>query len=269
MSHQYSGQPLAPTPPENYERFFVPYIGAPLADDLIDDAELKPGEQVLDVACGTGVVARLASHRVGPEGAVVGVDVNPGMLAVARTVHPTNPTIEWHQASAERMPLPDERFDAVLCQMGLQFMEDPLGALGEMRRVLKEGGRLILNVPGPAPSMFKVFARSMGRHIAPEAAGFALGVFSLHDIDGIHGLMAEAGFPEARAAARTRTLHLPPSQDFLWQYVFSTPLAGVVSKADDNARAALEREVVENWREFEEDDGMSLSLRVVTVSAQK
>lgn len=269
MSRQHFGQSLAPTPPENYERFFVPSIGAPLAEDLIDDAELKPGEQILDVACGTGIVARLASQRVGPDGAVVGVDVSPEMLAVARTIHPTNPTIEWHQAGAEKMPLTDGRFDAVLCQMGLQFMEDPLGALGEMRRVMKEGGRLILNVPGPAPSMFEIFARSMGRHIAPEAAGFALQVFALHDIDGIHGLMAEAGFAGARAAARTRTLHLPPSQDFLWQYVFSTPLAGIVSKADDNAKAALESEVVENWREFEEDDGMSLSLRVVTVSARK
>ncbi len=260
MSHQHFDRSLAATAPENYERFFVPTIGAPLAADLVDAAELRPGEQVLDVACGTGIVARLAAQRVGPGGTVIGVDVNPGMLALARATQPSDMTMEWHEAGAERMPLPDGRFDAVLCQMGLQFMEDRLGALREMRRVLKDGGRLLLNLPGPAPSMFETFAQAMGRHIAPQATGFVLQVFSLHDIEEIRQLMAEVGFSRATTAAHFRTLRLPAPKDFLWQYVHATPLAGIVSKADDGARAALEGEIVERWKAFEEDDGLLLNL---------
>src|SRR5215207_11707155 len=115
--------------PENYERYFVPVIGAPLATDLVDVAALRPGERVLDVACGTGVVARLAAERVEATGTVAGIDLNPGMLAVARSVTPPGMVIEWHQSSAEAMPLPDEAFDVVLCQLGLQFVPDKLAAL--------------------------------------------------------------------------------------------------------------------------------------------
>jgi predicted RNA methylase len=85
MSQQHFVQSYGGSAPENYERYFVPAIGAPLANDLIGIAALRPGERVLDVACGTGVVARLASQAVGSAGTVAGLDINPGMLAVARS----------------------------------------------------------------------------------------------------------------------------------------------------------------------------------------
>src|SRR3546814_10148611 len=120
------------------------------------NAALREGERVLDVACGTGVVTRLASEQVGATGAVAGLDVNPGMLAVARAATPEGMSIEWHEANAEAMPLPDASFDVVLCQLGLQFMPDRQAALREMRRVLVDGGRLAFNVPGPMPRIFAV-----------------------------------------------------------------------------------------------------------------
>ena len=112
----YSG-----TAPDNYERYFVPAIGAPLAAELVDVAALRPGERVLDVACGTGIVTRFAAERVGADGAVAGVDINPGMLGVARSAARPELGIDWHEASAEALPFEDETFDVVLCQMGLQF----------------------------------------------------------------------------------------------------------------------------------------------------
>ena len=124
MSQQTSFKHFGGSAPENYEQFFVPVIAAPLATDLIDIAALGLGERVLDVACGTGVVARLAAERVGATGTVDGIDLNPGMLAVARSVTPPSMAIEWHESSAEAIPLPDEAFDVVLCQMGLQFVPD-------------------------------------------------------------------------------------------------------------------------------------------------
>src|SRR5688500_1218869 len=91
--------------PENYERYFVPSIGGPLAQDLVQTAALRSGERLLDVACGTGVVTRLAAERVGRSGRVAGVDANAGMLAVARSVTSADSGIEWYETSAEAMPL--------------------------------------------------------------------------------------------------------------------------------------------------------------------
>ena len=119
MTRQHFNRSLGATAPENYERFFVPAIGRPLAHDLVRVAALHIGEHVLDVGCGTGVVARLAAERVGPGGSVAGLDINPGMLAVARSVTPPDMKIEWYEASAESMPLPSGAFDVVLCQMSL------------------------------------------------------------------------------------------------------------------------------------------------------
>src|SRR5207249_9974538 len=103
--------------------------------------------RVWEVACGTGVVTRAAAKRVGPSGHVVGVDLNPGMLAVARSLPaPAGAPIEWFERSALDLRLPDSSFDAVLCQQGLQFFPDKSLALREMRRVLVRGGRLALSV---------------------------------------------------------------------------------------------------------------------------
>jgi ubiquinone/menaquinone biosynthesis C-methylase UbiE len=268
VTQQASYETMTGGPPANYERYFVPAIGAPLAHALIARAKLRPGEQVLDVACGTGVVTRLAAERVG-DGDVVGVDLNAGMLDVARNVA-RDTAIEWHEASAEALPLGDATFDVVLCQMGLQFFPDRPGALREMRRVLRPGGRVILNVPGPTPSLFGILERALSQEVGPEAAGFVATVFSLHDIDEIRGLFAAAGFTDVQARSKPETLSLPTAEDFLWQYVYSTPLAGVVAGLDEDARAALQRDVVTGWEPYTDADGrLVLEVDMTTVTARR
>jgi ubiquinone/menaquinone biosynthesis C-methylase UbiE len=256
-------------PAVNYERYFVPAIGAPLASDLISRAALRPGERVLDVACGTGVVARLASRQVDATGSVAGLDVNAHMLAVARSAAPPGQPIEWHEASAEGMPLPDKSFDVVLCQMGLQFMPDKQAALREMRRVMVDDGRLILNMPGPTPKPFTVMEEAFARHVGKEAAGFVSQVFSLHDTAEIQALVNGAGFHEVSVQSEAKTLRLPAPEDFLWQYVHSTPLAGAVGSVDDKLRGSLERDIVSKWEEFVEDGALMLKVRVVVATARK
>ena len=255
--------------PENYERYFVPVIGAPLAEDLVDQAALRPGERVLDVACGTGVVSRLAARRVGPTGTVVGIDLNPGMLAVARSVVPAGVAIEWHESNVERLPLPDESFDVVLCSLGFQFVQDRLAALREIRRVLAPGGRLVLNAPGPAPRTFVVLAEALARNIDPELAAFVYQVFSLHDTGELRRLIDDAGLREGAARSNGRTLRLPAPEAFLWQYVHSTPLAGPVAQANEENRAALERDVVAGWRAFVEGGALLLRLDVAVATCRK
>ena len=269
MHRQHLDQPSRATAPENYQRYFVPAIGGPLADDLLRVASLRVGERVLDVGCGTGVVTRLAAAQVGPDGTVAGLDVNPGMLAVAKSVTPSDLSIEWYQASAESMPLPDGAFDVVLCQLSLQFVADRLQGLREMRRVLTSGGRLVLNVPGPAAPMFVILADAMGRHIAPQAAGFVRGVFALYEEAELEDLLKAAGFRDVSTQVETQALALPAPRDFLWQYVGSTPLAGAVAEADAEARSALEREVVGGWQDFRKGEGMHYRQRVVIASARR
>jgi ubiquinone/menaquinone biosynthesis C-methylase UbiE len=137
---------------ETYERALVPAVFAAWAPFVVALAGPRPGERVLDVACGTGVVARLAAQRVGRAGKVVGLDLNPGMLAVAASATANEPTtsasLTWQEASATKMPFPDAAFDIVYCQLGLQFFPDRPAALHEMYRVLAPGGRLGLMCGG-------------------------------------------------------------------------------------------------------------------------
>jgi ubiquinone/menaquinone biosynthesis C-methylase UbiE len=257
------------SPAESYECYFVAAIGAPLAADLIEKAALQSGERLLDVACGTGVVARLAAERVGASGAVTGADLNPDMIKVARSLAPPKGAITWQQADAASMPFPDESFDVVLCQLGLQFVQDRDAALREMRRVMAPGGRAMVSLPGPVAPLFAAVDQVFARHLGPQAAGFIRAVFSLYDPVELRELFVTSGFHDVEITEAKATLQLPPPAQFLWQYVHSTPLVAAAMAATDDARAALEQEIVGEWKKFETRGGMTYQQNVVTVAARK
>lgn len=254
---------------ESYERNFVPSIGAPVALELIEAADLRPGERVLDVACGTGIVTRLAADRVGAEGSVAGLDPNPAMLAVAREAASGGMPVTWHEGPAEHMPLDDERFDVALCGMGLQFFGDRAAALREIRRALVPGGRFLANVPGPTPPPFQWMADGLRRHVSPQSAGFVDAVFSLHDTDELRTLVEDAGFTRVEVRSKETALDLGAPGDFLWRYVESTPVAAEVAKVDGERRRALEREFVEACEPLLTDGMLKGAVRMTTVVGWK
>jgi ubiquinone/menaquinone biosynthesis C-methylase UbiE len=261
---QYGG-----TAPEIYERYFVPLIPRPFASDLVAEAALAPGEHVLDVACGTGIVARLAFERVKPTGTVVGVDLNPGMLSVARAAAvASGADIRWYETSAESIPLPDDSFDAVLCQLGLQFMTDKSAALREMRRTLAPGGRVLVSTPPPNP-FFDVLDKALAHHISDEAAAFMRMVFTLNDPAAIQELFQSAGFREVSVRRTSKSVRLPAARNFLWQYVNCSPLSGLLSGVDPIRIRALEDEVIRGWREWSDGDGMRYEQGMILSSARK
>ena len=200
---------------ESYERHLVPRLFAPWASVLLGVAEPQRGERVLDVACGTGVVARAAAPMVSREGSVSGLDLDASNVAVARRVaERENLTISWHTGRAEELPFAEATFDVVVCQFGLMFFLDRSAALREMCRVLKPRGRLVLSA-----------WRSLDRHpfhqALHEATLSRLGtstvasVFSLGDADQLRGLVQDAGFHHVRVVQKTVESHFPHGDELV------------------------------------------------------
>ncbi len=128
-----------------YDARLGPTLLAPWISRTIDAAHVKPGDQVLDVACGSGELALQAARRTGPAGHVTGLDLNPGMLALART---KSSEITWLEGDAETLPFADNQFDAVMCQFGLMLFPDPPKGLREMYRVVAPHRHLAVAVFG-------------------------------------------------------------------------------------------------------------------------
>lgn len=252
---------------ENYEKYFVPVIGGPFALDLVNDAGLRPGERVLDVACGTGTIARLASERVGMSGRVSGLDVNAAMLQIARSL-PAAAPIKWYETAAESVPLPDESFDVIFCGLGLQFFADKPAALREMRRLLKPGGRVYLSTPRPNAFM-DVLDRSMARSVSEEASAFVHAVFSLNDPDELKGLLTDAGFSSVTTRIHPRDVQLPPAREFMWQYISCTPLMALLPQSGNAQTEALERDVVAGWEPWASGDGLRCEQSCVFTVARR
>ena len=236
---------VAGSSPEVYERELVPAVFGVWAPILVELAQPRPGERVVDVACGTGIVARIAAKRVGPTGAVFGIDLNPGMLSIASSVAQTDSVsggqLQWQEASADKLPFPDGSFDVVYCQLGLQFFADRAAALREMRRVLGAEGKLALMVwrgihetPG-----FDALAEALDRNIGQAAAAIMRAPFGLSDANELEALVGAAGFQKISIQHRSGTVRFPSVERFVLSYVAGSPLAGPVSKADDAAREAL------------------------------
>jgi len=260
---------------QTYERALVPAVFASWAPLVVALADPRPGERVLDIACGTGVVARLAAQRVGRSGSVKGLDLNPGMLAVAASVTspdlPTSAPIEWREASATKMPFPDAAFDVAYCQLGLQFFPDRPAALREMYRVLVSGGRLGLMVwqgiqrsPG-----FGVLAAALARHVSIEAAGIMRAPFALAEADELRTLLATEGFREITIQPVAGAVRFPSVARFVKDYVGGSPLSGHVAKVPDEARAALVSEVTDALTSYVANDGLAFPIEAHLATAKK
>jgi SAM-dependent methyltransferase len=257
--------------PEVYERELVPAVFGPWAPILIDLAQPKVGERVVDIACGTGIVTRVSAARVGPTGIVAGVDLNPGMLIVARALGTTDDaaSIQWHEATADRLPFPDGSFDIAYCQLGLQFFADRPAALREMRRVLSSKGRLALMVwcgitesPG-----FESLAEILERNISLTAAAIMRAPFGLADADELSGLVTAAGFQNITVQRRVGTVEFPSIERFVSSYVAGSPLAGHVSQASDVARERLTADTKLALEKYVDSRGLSLPIAAHLLTA--
>ena len=233
---------------EVYDAFFVPALFDEWAPRMANAGRLKPGQEVLDVACGTGVLARTAAAR---GAAVIGLDINEAMLAVAAR---KAPHIKWRQGRAESLPFEDNRFDVVLSQFGLMFFEDRITALREMVRVLRPGGRLVVAVwdslastPGYA-AMVALLQQLFGEDVANGLkAPFVLG-----NTAALRALFASAGITQTDVTTQVGTARFPSLRAWIYTEIRGWVLADAL---DDAQFARLSEEAEHVLAPFVTADG--------------
>jgi len=220
---------------EAYEAQFVPAFFSQWAPHLLDATGVSAGQRVLDVATGTGIVARSAADRVGPTGSVVGLDLNNAMLAVARRIQPE---IEWRQGDAAALPFGDAEFDIVLSQMALMFFPDPIEALREMRRVLRPAGTVGVLIPSGLAwnPPYQSFVDIVSRHAGPDARNLVTTYFSLGDLDRLVGLFNEAALRVTATSCPTGESRYGSIDEAVNVEIDSTPLG---DRLDQGARERI------------------------------
>ena len=254
-----SGFQVSGNAAELYEQYAVPYVMGPWGPELIDLAAPRLGEHLLDLACGTGLVARLAAPRVGQTGRVTGIDFNAGMLAVARALPPpSGPTIAWVEGSAIAMDLPNASIDVILCQQGLQFFPDKLAALREMHRVLVPGGRVLLSVWKSAGPYNIAVAEALEQHVGPEAATKYRASRMVPTAQDLHRWLLDAGFREVRIRLSAMTIRFPTIETFVLRHLSSGPVAGAVAELSDTVRVVLAKQVRAALHTFADGDGVAV-----------
>jgi SAM-dependent methyltransferase len=251
--------------PAAYERYLVPVVFRPLAERLLARAGVRPGERLLDVACGTGIVARTAAAK-GVRS--TGTDLKPGMLATARELAPA---IEWVSADAAALPMPDASYDVVVCQQGLQFMPEPGAALTEMHRVLAPGGRLVLALwraleyaPG-----FAAYVDVLDRHLGAQVAEILRAAFSAHNADRVRSWLTRAGFADPGVAIELLPARFGSAEQLFEEEVAATPLADAVAAAGQDRRRDMAADLAGLLADRTDDDGLLFPIEAHLFTASR
>jgi len=267
--NQHEQWHLAAEAAELYERYVARYILGPWAPLLADAARLAPGERVLDVACGTGVVTRVAAQRVGSAGHVVGIDLNPGMIAVARSLAaPQGATIEWDARSALDLGLEDQSFDVVLCQQGLQFFPDKALALREMRRVLRRGGRVAISVWNSTGLYNSAVGDALAKLVGDETATRFCASRKAPAKEELQGLLSDAGFSDVEVQVSRINVHLPRPDQFALDHLAATPVAPVIAAADSDLRKKIGTSVMQQLHGYAAGDGVTYPEETYVLTAR-
>lgn len=238
----------------SYEAHLVPAIFDPMARRLVVLAGIEPGHRVLDVACGTGVVARTAARSVGPD-RVIGVDCNPAMLEVARA---TADGIAFRRGDALDLPLDDDTVDVVTCQQALQFLPDPRAALHEMRRVAVPGGQVAVGVLRglDANPVYAVFRDALGRHVGSAAAAMISSPFLFGDSQRLRSAAHEAGLDDVVVRIAVAEERFPSVAEFVAHEAASSPLSRELAALPPGPRAALVDDLESRLADHVDDVGL-------------
>jgi ubiquinone/menaquinone biosynthesis C-methylase UbiE len=262
---EHEGWQVSGDAAEVYEKCFVPAIFGRWVSQVADAAKIASGDRVLDVGCGTGVLARAAADRVAAEGQVTGLDLNQGMLAVARRLRPK---LDWRQGDASKLPFADESYDAVISQFSLMYFPDRIAALKEMWRVLRTGGQLAIAVWGPfeRATAYVLLTEITKRRWGDAATEVLTAPFDLGDQEKVMYLFKAAGIDEVAVELHQGTMKFPSIEVFVETEVKGSPLE---ERIDDESYRGVMKEAEDKLQRFVVEDGVVMPMDAFIITAEK
>jgi SAM-dependent methyltransferase len=257
--------------PPLYDRHLGPVIFAPYADDLA--ARLRFGERarVVEVACGTGIVTSRVLQRLPVVGRLAATDLNPAMVDHARSRLLADSRLELRVADAQKLPFPDATFEHWICQFGIMFFPDKVGALREAARVLVPGGEVLLNTWGPiADNTFAAIGHAtIGGFFPSDPPSFYLTPFGWHDPATIRAAFAAAGFVNVSIDVVDKPARAVSSHDLAIGIVRGNPVAAAIQERLGDAHDAISAAVAAELRRTGGDSPWRGTLRALVVRASK
>ena len=236
---------LTPDAAQLYQEVLVPAMFGPWGRDLLAVAAPVSGERVLDLACGTGLIARLAAEAVGSRGSVTGIDLNPAMLRVASAqAMAEGARIEFLEGDVEAMPLPDAHFDLLLCQQGIQYFPSRPRAMADMLRVLKPGGRALISVWQGDTAYTRALADALETIMGRKVGNNMRRVLTCPTTAQVAQEMRDAGFREVSVQARTLLREIPDLKTWVFRHLGATPHAEAVTRLDEERRRHILEKMV-------------------------
>lgn len=252
-----------------YEEQKVPAIFRPLAEATLKQFTVSPDDSVLDVACGTGVLARAIREMAGPAVRLTGVDMNAGMIETAREITGgMEPPIRWEVASAAEMPFADGEFSVLLCQQGIQFFPDDQVAVQEMRRVLASGGRLGITVWAGVSPFFRALADAIERHVSPEAAQQSLTPFCYDGATRLPPILEAAGFNNIEVSPVTIDRIIGDPATDIEKEIMGNPVGPKVADKGPETMAAIVGEVIDACSNYRRNNRLVVPQTASLISAQ-
>jgi ubiquinone/menaquinone biosynthesis C-methylase UbiE len=241
----------------SYERQSVPAIFTPMAEATLSAISLPRRSHVLDVACGTGAVGRAVASRLVEPSKIVGADLNPAMVKIAKqSVSNDIHDFEFVTASSETLPFEDATFEFVFCQHGLQFFPDKPGSLAEMRRVIQVNGKLIVTCWAAIPPFFKVVSEALARHLGKDEAKIAVAPFVWNDGAHISSLISTAGFECPETSQLDVDRKLPATPDAMRRGLLTTPNEAALLAVGEDTIDIIVSEILEGVSQYQ--DGQML-----------
>ncbi len=267
-----SGWQLEGDAPDAFERYMGPAFVETWTREIVKRANLVNEERLLDVACGTGMVARGSAGTLGPSGDITGIDLNAAMLKKARKIgEETGLSIAWEESDVTSMPFTDHRFDVAICQQSLQYFPEKDRALSEVYRVLAPGGRFLLSVWRSMSyfPFYVAFHEALERYVGAAPASMLASAFTMGDAEELRGLVEDAGFTDVRVSIVIKQMKSPSVGELVRRGALASPFAGEIMAMDPLERDGMIRAMEASLLDYVDDDGLAAPMESYIVTASK